>query len=279
MIKYVSVLFLSMITAVVGAQEIEIPVPFSPGGHFSALVPITADDLNKRGWKTSVKFVGKCGVAKESFETSKKPIMTIWATNWISSKDNTCYLDINSNNFVDIYMQAPLYLCGPKDNANWSPVAGSTYTVGVNNSVLKEEFQALHAYGKNLGVNFKTVTYTNTGGVRTAHQSKEVDMIFSSIGLEQHKTQQSRCLVTSGDRPFEDIDTIWNKTGLKQAPVWVGFLIMNSQGMSSEKFEKLRSDTRDIIAKNPDIKSYMTNKYLLNYPGSIESQLKFILQK
>lgn len=279
MIKYFSALFLSSLITATSAQTIDIPVPFAPGGHFSTFVPLTAEDLNKRGWKTSVKFLGKCGVAKEQFTNAEQPTMTVWATNWISSVDNTCFLDVNKDNLVDIYMQAPLYVCGPIDNPTWTPVAGKTYTIGVNNSVLKEEFTALEEYAKKLGIKFKIVTYQNSTSVRTAHVAKELDMIFSSVGLEQQKTRQTRCLVTSATNPVENINTIWNETGIKPVTPWVGFLIMNSRGMSKERFEQLRSDTRDIIATNPDIRSHMNNKYIIGYPGSIQEQLKFIQGK
>ena len=269
-------LTLTMSTAI--AQNIEISVPFSAGGHFSTLVPATAKALNERGWNTDVKFVGKCGVSKETFLNSNNTVLTVWVSNWISSKDNTCYIDVNSNNFVDIYMQAPNYLCGPKDKPNWQPEKGSTYTVAVTNSISKGELEAISKYGDKLGVNFKVVTYTNSGDVRTAYHAKEVDMIFSSIGLEQHKTNQSRCLVTSGNKSIDSINSIWVETGTSPSPVWVGFLVSNLKGLTKDQNEKLRSDIRDIINNNEEIKAYMSNKHLLGYNESIESQLKLVTQ-
>lgn len=278
MIKFITTLALSALITTSMAQEIEISVPFSAGGHFSSLVPATAKALNDRGWKTNVKFAGKCGVSKEAFLNSEKLVLAVWASNWSSSKDHTCYIDVNQNNFVDIYMQAPNYLCGPKDNPTWQPVKGSTYTVAVTNSISKEELEAISKYGEKLGVTFKVITYTNSGAVRTAYHSKEIDMIFSSIGLEQHKTNQSRCLVTSGNQPVDSIVSIWNETGVDPSQIWVGFLITNLNGLTDEQNKKLKSDIRDIIANNEEIKSYMTTKHLLGYPGSVDEQLGLINQ-
>jgi tripartite-type tricarboxylate transporter receptor subunit TctC len=278
MIKFITTLALSTLMTTALAQEIEISVPFSAGGHFSTLVPATAKALNARGWKTDVKFVGKCGVSKETFLNSNKPVLAVWASNWNSSKDHTCYIDVNDANFVDIYMQAPNYLCGPKDKPNWQPSKGSTYTVAVTNSISKEELEAISTYGKKLGINLKVITYTNTGEVRTAFHAKEVDMIFSSIGLEQHKTNQSRCLVTSGNQSVDSVNSIWDETGLKPSPVWVGFLVSNLKGLTDEQNMKLKSDIRDIVTNNEEIKSYMNTKHLLGYPGSVSDQLKLINQ-
>jgi tripartite-type tricarboxylate transporter receptor subunit TctC len=278
MIKFLGGILVFAVTSTAVAQEIAMPIPFSPGGHFSTLVPLTTEELNKKGWKTNVKFVGNCGSAKETFNTSNKPVLTVWASNWSSSKDHTCYIDVNENNLVDVYMQAPNYLCGPKDNPTWQPVKGSTYTVAVTNSISKEELEAISKYGEKLGVTFKIITYTNSGEVRTAYHSKEIDMIFSSIGLEQHNTNQSRCLVTSGNQPVDSIMSIWNETGIDPSPIWVGFLILNSTGLSAEQTEKLKQDVRTTISTSPEIKSYMKNKHLLGYSATVEQQLKLIKQ-
>jgi tripartite-type tricarboxylate transporter receptor subunit TctC len=278
MIKFITTLALSTLMTTALAQEIEISVPFSAGGHFSSLVPATAKALNDRGWQTNVKFVGKCGVSKETFLNSKKPVLAVWASNWSSLKDHTCYIDVNETNLVDVYMQAPNYLCGPKDNPTWQPVKGSTYTVAVTNSISKEELQAISKYGEKLGVTLKVITYTNSGDVRTAYHSKEIDMIFSTIGLEQHNTNQSRCLVTSGNQQVNSIMSIWNETGVDPSPMWVGFLIANLEGLTDEQNKKLKSDIRDIISNNEEIKSYMASKHLLGYPGSVTEQLSLINQ-
>lgn len=261
----------------VGAQTVSFPVPFSTGGHFSTLVPLTAGDLEKQGWKTDVKFVGKCGVALEQFKNAKEPLLTVWASNWLN-KDNTCYMDVNTDNLVDVYMQAPNYLCGPKNTPVWAPTSGKTYTVGVTNSISKQELAAIDAYGKKFGSTFKPVVYTNSGGVRTAYHAGEVDAIFSSIGLEQQKTNGSRCLVTSATKPLDNMNTIWSETGLDPAPVWVGFIVVNPVGLTAEQAAKLKQDVRTVLSTNADISAYMQNKHLLGYPGTVEEQLKLIKQ-
>jgi tripartite-type tricarboxylate transporter receptor subunit TctC len=278
MIKSLTSAVLAVFCSAAMAQNIEITVPFTAGGHFSSLVPATSKALEDRGWKTNVKFVEKCGVSKETFLKSDKPVLTVWASNWISSPDHTCFIDVDNKNFVDIYMQAPNYLCGPKNQNDWQPVKGSTYTVAVTKTISKNELEAISKYGDKLGVTFKVITYTNSGDVRTAYHAKEVDAIFSSIGLEQHKTGQSRCLVTSGNKPVDTITSIWDETGVESSPVWVGFLVSNLKGLTDEQNEKLRSDIRDIINTDKEINAYMTNKHLLGYPESVENQLMLIKQ-
>jgi tripartite-type tricarboxylate transporter receptor subunit TctC len=272
----VSIALIGSVTSVT-AQEVNFPVPFAPGGYFSTLVPLTASDLDKQGWKINVNFAGKCGVALEQFRDSKKPALTVWSSSWLK-KDNTCYIDVDENNLVDIYMQIPDYFCGPKNTPNWTPVKGETYTVGVTRSFSEQQTNALNAYGKKLGVTFKQINYTNTGNVKTAYHTNEVDMVFSSIGLEQQKTNGSRCLVTSATEPVENINTIWAETGLDPDSVRVSFLVLNPVGLTADQAERLKQDVRTILATNQDIKAYMQNKYLLGVPGTIQKQLTLIKQ-
>lgn len=278
MFKFLSFLTLLFITTVSVSKEIEITVPFSTGGHFSTLVPATAKALNSKGWKTNVKFVEKCGVAKESFVNSNNPVLTVWATNWISDKNHTCYIDVTDKNFVDIYMQSPNFLCGPRNKPDWKFVKSSTYTVAVTNSITQEERNAIAKYGEQQGVKFKIIVYTNTGNVKTAYYANEVDMIFSSIGLEQKNTNMSKCVVNSSDTTIDNIPSLWKETGLPLSIVWAGFLISNFKGLSDQEINKLRNDIRDIIESDPDIKQYMKSKYISRTSSPIHDQLKLIKQ-
>lgn len=276
MIKFLAAVSIALASSTSVAQKIYMPIPFSAGGHFSSLVPATAEALKQRGWDVDVKFVGKCGIAKDSFEKSNDAVLTVWATNWQKSQDNTCYVDLKENNFVDIYMQAPNYLCGPKDSPNWKPVKGSTYTVGVTNSIAKGELAAIDAFGKKLGVTFKVITYTNSGNVKTAYYAKEVDAIFSSIGLEQQHTQKANCIATTATQPVEKIPTIWSLTNTSPEPLWVGFLMTNNKGLTPKQFLKLKNDIREIISNNEAISSYMKTKHLIGFPGTVSAQYKFV---
>jgi tripartite-type tricarboxylate transporter receptor subunit TctC len=277
--KFLIATVLSLSSSIAIAQKVTIPVPFSAGGHFSSLVPATAEALKKKGWDVDVQFVGKCGVAKETFEKSNDAVLTVWATNWLKSKDNTCFVDIDENNFVDIYMQAPNYFCGPVNQPNWTPEKGKTYRVGVTNSISEGELNAISEFGKTLGVEFKPVTYTNSGNVRTAHTSKEVDTIFSSIGLEQQATQNSKCIATSATKPVDKIPTIWSITKLNPEPIWVGFLMTNNKGLTSKQYLKLKNDVREIISNNEAISKYMKTKHLLGYPGPLSEQFNFVMDQ
>ena len=277
--KKIAAISLSIAAGVVSAQEIHISVPFSPGGLFSTLVPLTAQSLDERGWKTDVKFVGQCGVSKQSYESARRPTLTVWGTAWLDSKDNTCYIEVDTNNLVDIYVQVPYYLCGPKNAPTWQPVAGSTYTVAMTKSVSPKDHEALAKYGKKLNVTFKPVVYANTGAIRTAWEAKEVDLMLSTIGLEQQQTNGSRCLVSNLHESVGEVKSIWSETGVEPGPIWVGFLLLNPGNLSEEQTNSLKNDIREILATNLEIKEFLDNKFLPDYPGTIEEQLNYIVSQ
>jgi hypothetical protein len=276
MIKTILALIAMMTSAAVFAQKIYMPIPFSAGGSIGPMVPILAEGLTKKGWTVDYKMIGSCGPVKETFEKSEDTIVTVWGSGW-QTKDHTCRIEYTPSNFVNILQQNSLYFCGPKNDLTFKLVSGKTYTVAVNTYNNTNEIKNIETVAKKFGATLKFVTYKNSGAIRTAYEAKEVDAIYSSIGLAEHNKGQSKCLFTNAETAIDGIPNIGtlipNVAGVGET--FIVSVLTNNKKLTAAQAVKLKSNIKDILDDQPVVE-YLKTRYIQRYSANPDQQLKFI---
>lgn len=271
-----SLLAAALLSFSLGAASapLTISIPGGPTGEPSSMMPQVATELAKRGWEVDLKFVGNCGPVLEELK-SNKLVVTNWGSTMLVPS-HTCYVELTDQNFVDIVVNNYLYLCGPRDQLDFKIEPGKKYKVAVNQYNSKDALDTVQRLGKELGIDIQFVVYKNSAGIRTGYEAKEVDMIFSSIGLIEHRNKRTTCFYTNAEEPIDGIPTIREKLNLtKPGEVFIMSTITNGAGLSQEQLSKLKSDIRDVL--NMDfVREHQEKKAVQRYVAEPEKQLEFI---
>lgn len=276
--KYIASLSL-LFTVAATAQEIYMPIPFAATGTVGPAVPIVAEELKSRGWKIDYKLIGSCGPVKESYTNSKKPVVTVWASNWQKDSSNTCYMNVDDKNFAGIFFYNTYFLCGPKSDLNFNFQSGKTYTVAINQFNTKTDISMLNNLASSLKVDFKLVNYKNSGAVTTAFKSKETDLVYinSGVAIGLMKNNETKCLYTNTKSAYENVLPITNvlKNNVT-GETWVGFFLTSQGDLTDKQYSKLKNDVRDIVKNSTELNRYIDSRNLFKYESKLGNEIDFI---
>lgn len=279
MIKFSLMIVALLMSISATAQKINMPIPFGAGGSIGPMVPMLAEALTKKGWTVDYKMIGSCGPVKETFEKSEDTVVTVWGSGW-QTKDHTCRIEYTPANFVDILQQNSLYFCGPKNDLRFKLITGKTYTVAVNTYNNPTEIKNIEAVAKKAGATLKFITYKNSGAIRTAYEAKEVDVIYSSIGLAEHNKGLSKCLFTNADDAIDGITPINklipNESG--KGETFIATVLTNGKGLNAAELVKLKADIRAIM-NDVTVTDYLKGRYIQRFSSTPAQQLKFIEER
>lgn len=215
------------------------------GGLSSAFQTIVSQELVKKGWEVDFKIIGNCGKVKHLLETGNKPTLAGWGADWNNVKSNVCYNPPKEQQFVSTFIISPRLLCGPYGDNNFALNKGKKYVIGVNQG--QNHHILLGDLGKKLGVDFKVVEYRNSGFIKRAMQSKEINAWYATTGLVNHQNKKQKCLYGTLQNPYLGITPL--KTLLPTENVFssfVGYLIVNDK-VQGELKTALLKDVREII--------------------------------
>lgn len=259
-------------------QEIYMPIPFGSGGTVGPAIPVIAEELKAKGWKVDYKLIGSCGPAKESFKDSKKPVVTVWASNWQKDPNGTCYMDLNDQAFGGIVFYNSSFLCGPKSQLDFKFQPGKTYTVAVNQYNTKTDTAMLNELADTLKVKFKLVNYKNSGAITTAFKANETDLVYinSGVGIGLMKNNETKCLYTNAKVAYQNIPSI--ASALKKnvnGETWVGFFLTSQGDLTAKQYSKLKNDIR-AIANGQGLGQYLDSKNLFKYDAKLGNEIEFI---
>jgi hypothetical protein len=277
--------FLALIVSIFSlsatAADLYMPIPFSATGTIGPTVPILVNELKLRGWNVDYKLIGSCGPVKETLLNNKKPVATIWGTNWQRDSNSTCYLDIKPNDFAGILFYNSSFICGPRGQLNFKFTPGKTYTIAVNTFSTRDNIDMLHQLAAKLKVNFKIVTYKNSGAINAAFKSNETDLIFvnSGVGIGLEKNGETKCMYTDTREDFKHIKSISDVLGNNFiGELWVSFFVTSKGDLTEEQYSKLRNDLRDIAKSSKELNDYINGRNLFKYEPKLGDEFKFMKQ-
>jgi tripartite-type tricarboxylate transporter receptor subunit TctC len=247
--KLLVVLFsvLTMSSAWAVDKNISLYVAHKAGGLGSSLPTLVAEGLEKRGWKVDLKIIGNCGQTKHLIQNSKDPILVSWGADW-NNDWNTCNLPPTKENFVEILVDAPRFVCGPPGDNNFKFETGRSYRIGTNAG--QHHDILLAELSKKIGVEFKVIEYVNTGAIRKAIQGKEIDAWYTNGGFVDHKAGTQRCFYGTMPRSESGIAALKDVVTSERAfASYMGYLFVND-GFKPDQRSLLIKDVKEIVSSD-----------------------------
>lgn len=257
-----------------GDKEIQMYIGSKASGRIAANSAIISDELKKLGYKVDYKLLGNCAPVKEMIEKgSDKTLVTVWMN--LFQAGDTCHIEVKKEQFVGTVWVNPYWFCTRETQGGWKWQPGKTYKVATHPADGNDK--VLSALGKILNVNLESVQYKNSGAIKKAFVSKEVDVVFASIGPELMADKSASCPYNTADQEYMGGKPLYPLLGGKvinaraSAIVWVA---VNSK-LSPEDTKKLYQDIQKILAGNAILTAIKNQgSYQLN--GSIESQIEAV---
>lgn len=145
--------------------------PFSAGGSTTSVLQAILPGLKTAGIDLDARYLGNCKMAKT--QLTGKSQMYLWS-NDLECESTT----VDSTNFVALLNWNPLYLCGKKDQLD-------LYRTGdVRLAVNAGEFYTNlgNAVKSSVNSNMRVINYKNTGAIKMALTTGEVDLSLSTNG-------------------------------------------------------------------------------------------------
>lgn len=273
--KYiVSLLMVLSTTAVLADNKkpFSFYVPQNNGGVAATFQTVLVEELRQRGWRIDFKIIGNCGQVKHTLDTTNKPMLSGWSGQWNGSANNVCYNFPTDKNFVGTFVVTPRLLCGPR-GVEFKLEEGQTYRVGVNQG--QHHGLLLNALGKQIGVNFTTIEYTNSATIRRAMQGKEIDAWFTTAGLNDHVAGTRQCVLGTFDKTTAGIvplNTILETTNVNSS--FVGYLITNNKFDPVTRQQLIKDINETIKSSEYQARLQSTGSYVDD--NRTEEQIEFI---
>lgn len=278
--SFIATLVLLASMSPVMAQKIQAPLPFGTGGTAAPAMIVIVDELKNKGWDVDFNVLRTCGPVKQIFESETEPVLTFWNDLWNDNKENTCYLDLKQENFVDVVRTTWKYLCGPKGESDYQLESGKTYRLGTTGYGIDITKNLLNNLADRLGVTFRYIPYESSGRLRTAYEAGEFDLIYNFSGRKYHNEDNTKCFYNNSQETIDGIPSIFTEIDLiLPLDVYNLFIVVNGRGLTDEQQDKLKSDLRNIVENNEILNDNLKRTYADRYKGTPEEQFRFVTRQ
>jgi hypothetical protein len=263
--KLVTGLLLSMCAV---AYATDIVLPFSAGGSTSTVMQVLVPELESAGIQTQAKFLGNCQTARA--QIGSRPLVYVW------SNDLDCAVPgrVTEQNFVGLVNWMPLYLCGKRPVL--SDYASGTPRVAVN--IGEFYTQLARSIGQKVNLNTRVINYANTGAVKTALQTNEVDLSLTTNGPAMAAEGLVTCYAATTVTAMPGLVTVQSIIGNAPGSVFSLSIWMTANGMSAADVAKYRASVQKVM-QGPVYREMTTKKLRRELPdATVEQQIQRVNQ-
>lgn len=177
--KPLSILCLSLSASVMADQDINLVLPMSPGGGTATMSQFVEQHLDNNGYNVDLQIVGNVANAKRIYENTDTPTVVAWENGYLLEEDHIGNIGApTSDEFFNVWFWAPYYVCA---KPGVEDILSADANLGVNPHPSFPNWLVDALVEKNPGIN--PITYTNSGNIKTALVSGEVDVVISDRAL------------------------------------------------------------------------------------------------
>lgn len=272
--KFLYLVLLNIFVATtVFAKEIVFINPSSPTGNHGIYASEIVKDINKTS-DYNVELITtnlNCALAKNLWNKSDRPTIMITGTIVEPTTDKTneiCFIETNKNNLLYVLTKSTVSFCSA-GNKTWEDFKNSKsiHVVNTMTSLDMENFikRLAKTYNSNIRV-VRVVTYNET---LTMMKANEIDFIFRA-GLSATPELTDKCFWNTSNVPIkndekESYDYLEPKV----------FLI--AKGFNNIDLQKIRSQIREIMANNNEIKKQVERRGQLVFDWDSKDEFNLIL--
>jgi len=250
--------------------ELEVLVPSRPGGTMQQIMNSVAPVAAQRGIIFTPKYLGTCEKVLEVLNSESTVGGKSMVYAWFS--DLACPLPAahNSRNLLGVLVNSPSYLCGKK--ASLSAYRGiDNLKLAVNTGA--DNLKRGEQLAKALGSGTRVISYANSGTIKTAFVSDEVDLIFNPSGPVLAKENGATCYAVTSAAADPGMVTVNSLDG--SAPFGVVFTLSGNR-MSATDFARVQTEIQSQM-RTPEYRDLVINKMSRQMPpASIEAQMQLV---
>lgn len=201
--------FLSLAVSLpsIANTDIKIVIPFSEGGGTATMSKLVVEYLENNGYNVNLHIAGNPANARRIYENTDTPSIVVWENGYLANEGSVGDIGPPTpKNFFNVWFWAPFYVCS---KPGYDDILNVDANVGVNPhpSFPNWYLDAL------LSVNPKLnpVTYVNSGAIKTALVSGEIDIAISDRGLEWDNDKIVNCIYNTSEEVLNDLTPLSEK--------------------------------------------------------------------
>lgn len=262
---------LSIVLLAVGisaSASTDIVLPYSAGGSTSTVMQTMVPELESLGFSTQAKFMNNCQTARAQLGT--RSLLYVW------SNDLECAVPsrADTKTFVALLNWMPLYLCGSKSSL--ADYASGTPRIGVN---IGEFYTQLgRAVGQKVNPATRVINYANTGAIRTALKTGEVDFSLTTNGPAMAAEGLVTCYAATTAQSVGGLNTVKNLVGDVPGSVFSVNIWVTADSMSSAEVGRARTAVQKVI-KGSSYQELTTKKLRRELPDAgVDQQIQRVNQ-
>ena len=161
-------------------KNIKIVIPFSEGGGTATMSKFVVEYLEKNGYDVNLHIAGNPANARRIYENTDIPSIVVWENGFLADRGSVGDIGVpNKDNFFNIWFWAPFYVC---TKPGYEDILTVKANVGVNPHPSFPNWYLDAITSANPEIN--PVTYVNSGAIKTALVSGEIDIAISDRGLQ-----------------------------------------------------------------------------------------------
>jgi len=160
--------------------NIKIVIPFSEGGGTATMSKFVVEYLENNGYSVDLHIAGNPANARRIYENTDAPSIVVWENGYLADKGSVGDIGIpTKDDFFNVWFWAPFYVCVKPGHED---ILNTEANVGVNPHPSFPNWYLDSITSANPEIN--PVTYVNSGAIKTALVSGEIDIAISDRGLQ-----------------------------------------------------------------------------------------------
>lgn len=176
--------------------------PFKAGGSTLPFIKDFAAQIEQTGIAVDQRFLGNCRLASQILNRTKTKYLYVWA----SDLQQECLppQSVTAKNLVGMLFVTPMYMCGrlsTLDQYRDRPAIMGT-NPGAVYTALSEQIR------DKINSNIKIVNYANSGAIKAAIVTGEIDLVFHSSGKALSRDNLVTCYAATAAEQIKGLDLI-----------------------------------------------------------------------
>lgn len=197
-------LLLVISTPSIANTDIKIVIPFSEGGGTATMSKFVVEYLENNGYNVNLHIAGNPANARRIYENTDVPSIVVWENGYLADKGSVGDIGApTADNFFNVWFWAPFYVCA---KPGYEDVLNADANVGVNPHPSFPNWLLEKLVSEN--PNLSPVVYKNSGAIKTALVSGEINIGINDRGLEWQNDGIADCKyntsmeITNGTKPL-----------------------------------------------------------------------------
>jgi len=209
--RFLSTCFAALIAVAPGAAwsqtDIGFISPFQVGGSTLPFIKEFADQLQKKGVILDQRYLGNCRLAAKQLDQSTKKYLYVWSSD-LKQECGTPHT-VSPSSFVGTLFTTPMYVCGRLSSLD--QYRGKKAVLGTNpgevHTRLGEQLR------DKISPEIRIINYANTGALKTAVVTGEIDLVLHSSGKALAKEKLVTCYAATTFDKVHGIDRVSDIVG------------------------------------------------------------------